>query len=131
MGLSATGGVMDEGAWSFGRGGSARQTDRSAAHQLCLCSVVCAGMGMWPKTTSTSSSRAPSTHIRAADLFELCAIVPWQMEVPDRPPQQPNTHVNTHAGNIWKLPAAWDNHQKLKVENIWSILYMCLIRRLM
>lgn len=93
---------MDEGGWrSRCRLGGVR-TDRQAAHQLCLSSLVCAGMGMWPKTTSTSSSsRAPSTHITAADLFELRAIVPWQMEVLDRPPQQPNTCINTHTQYVY------------------------------
>lgn len=63
---------MDEG----GREGGRFRTDSQAAHQLCPSSIVCSGMGTWPKTTSTSSSRAPSTHITAADLFELSAIVP-------------------------------------------------------
>ena len=62
--------------WGGGLGGGFGQTDRPPAHQLCLSSVVCAGMGPWPKTTSAGSSRAPSTHITAADLFELRAIVP-------------------------------------------------------
>lgn len=66
----------EEGEERGGGGGGGVRTDRQAAHQLCLSSVVCAGMGMWPKKTSaSSSSRAPSTHITAADLFELSAIV--------------------------------------------------------
>lgn len=92
---------MDEGGWRSGWGWECGQTDRPAAHQLCLSRVVCAGMGTWPKTTSTSSSMTPSTHITATDLFELRAIVPWQMEVPDRPPQQPNMNKN-----MCTLPAA-------------------------
>lgn len=106
-------------------GGSDGQTDRPTAHQLCRSSVVCAGVGMWPKTTSTSSNGAPSTDIRAADLFELFAIVPWQMDGPDRLLQRTNAHVNTHAANFAKLS---DKRQtprshvtKLKAENIQSI----------
>lgn len=83
---------MDDGGWKSGWWGGG-QTGRQAAHQLCLSGVVCAGMGTWPKTTSASSSRAPSTHITAADLFELHAIVLWQMEALDRPPQWPDAHI--------------------------------------
>lgn len=99
------------------QGGSTRQADRQTGHQLCLSSVVCAGIGMWPKTTSTSSSGTPSTDIRAADLFEPCAIVPWQMEGPDRLLRQTNAHVNTHAANFTKLSAARDKHQEVTLLN--------------
>lgn len=65
-----------------------RQTDRPpAVPQLPSLPAI----GTRPKTTSASSSGAPSTRITAADLFELCAIVSWQLEVIDRPQQQPNT----------------------------------------
>lgn len=63
---------------------SGQQTDKQVAHQHCLRTLVWGGMGMPPKTTLRgSSSRAPSSHIRAAELFELSAIVPGQMGVFD------------------------------------------------
>lgn len=88
------GGGGGEGGWVDGLDGDLdAETDTQAAHQLCLSGVwVCAGMGTWPRTTWASSSRAPSTHITAADLFELRAIVPRQMEVPDRP-HNSQTHM--------------------------------------
>lgn len=97
-GLSAPSVEMDKGGEVEALGeGTDRQTDSPPAVPQ-QCSLCRDGTG--PKTTSSSSrgssSGAPSRHIRAADLFELCSIVPWQMEVCDRPRQQPNTHVNTY-----------------------------------
>lgn len=60
---------------ALGRGG--RQTGRQAAHQQCLKSLVCAGMGMQPKTISRGSgSRAPSSHQSSRSLWAECSC-PW------------------------------------------------------
>lgn len=65
-------------------------TDRRPTSCALAVLKVCTEMGMWAKKTSasnSSSSRAPSSHITASDLFEPLTIVPLKM-VLDRPEKQ-------------------------------------------
>lgn len=57
-------------------------TDRRPTSCAPAVLKVCTEMGMWAKKTSasnSSSSRAPSSHITASDLFEPLTIVPLKM----------------------------------------------------
>lgn len=95
-GLSAPGadGYVGQGAvlWSGGSVGlmveeADRRTARQSERQLCLSSLVFVGMGWSQKQHQEAAAAAasPSLHITVADLFELSAIVPCQMDVCDRP----------------------------------------------